>query len=94
MIGGSIAALASQVPLQPSLRTVNTHRFVYTTSTGCQSAEPFEFRNDDDAAVCAKALLSDEIIAIGVRRHGADGNDERVGLWLWKEARPEWKPNE
>lgn len=70
---------------------VKTHRFVYTSRGGGQSSEDFEFRNDEMAIVCAKALLSSDLIAIGVRRSGGP-TSELVGLWVWRHGHPEWKP--
>ena len=70
---------------------VKTHRFVYTTRRGDESSEDFEFRNDEMAILCAKALLNSDLIAIGVRRSGGPAS-ERVGLWVWHHGQPEWKP--
>lgn len=73
--------------------SVNTHKFVYTTCRGDQSCEELEFPSDEMAMICARSLLSDEIISIGILRtaHGGTG---RVGLWVWRHGQPEWKPDE
>lgn len=71
-----------------------THRLVYTTATGEQSDELFEFQSDEMAVLCARSLLSPALIAVGVRRHEPGRRDERVGLWLWRKGRPEWRRGE
>lgn len=73
---------------------MKTHRFVYTTRFGRQWSETFEFRNDDMAAVCARSLLSKEVISVAVRRIELGGSFERVGLWIWNHGDPRWKPGE
>lgn len=74
--------------------SVNTHRFVYTSRRGEQSSEGLEFRNDEEAILCARSLLSEDIISIGVRRNAPSGKFERVGLWVWNRGAPRWKPEE
>lgn len=73
---------------------LHTHRFVYTSPSGSQHGESFEFRNDAAATVCARSLLSRTTVAIAVRRIDRRGRMTRVGLWVWNHGDPEWKPDE
>jgi hypothetical protein len=71
-------------------RRVKTHRFVFTTCRGEQSAEEFAFGDDHMAIVDARARLVDDVIAIAVRR--TDGaSPRRVGLWIMRRGQPEWR---
>lgn len=70
-----------------------THRFIYTSRAGAQTSEALEFRNDEMAIMCARALLSAETIAVAIRR-SAGGVFEPVGLWIWNHGAPQWKPGE
>jgi hypothetical protein len=69
---------------------VATHRFIFITRWGEQSAEEFAFHTDDMAIVAARSRLSEDISAIAVRR--TDGTSpRRVGLWIRRQGRPEWR---
>lgn len=73
---------------------VHTHRFIYTSRSGSQRGELFEFRDDAMAMVCARSLLSASTVAVAVRRIEPGGAMCPVGLWIWKHGEPEWRPGE